>query len=266
VTATFVNDRVDKVGVYRPATGEWFLDRNGNGIWDGCGIDVCVQSFGAADALPVVGDWDGSGFTKLGLFLPGTAQWWLDLNGDHNWAGCVVDKCQGSFGAFGDIPLAGQWKTFGSDRVGTFRPSMGAWYLDANGDGILNNCRKDICPRLRNFVSGDLPVVGDWTGSGVSRLGLYRPATGEWFLDRNGNRLWNGCSKDSCISSFGTPGNLPVTGDWSGTGASKIGVFRPATGEWMLDLNGDGRWDGCDVDLCISGFGAAGDLPVTGRW
>ena len=45
VTATFVNKQADKVGIYRPSTGEWFLDRNGNGTWDGCSIDKCVQSF-----------------------------------------------------------------------------------------------------------------------------------------------------------------------------------------------------------------------------
>ena len=45
VTATFVNNQTDKVGIYRPSTGEWFLDRNGNGIWDGCSTDKCVQSF-----------------------------------------------------------------------------------------------------------------------------------------------------------------------------------------------------------------------------
>ena len=39
VTATFVNNQADKVGIYRPSTGEWFLDRNG----DGCSTDKCVD-------------------------------------------------------------------------------------------------------------------------------------------------------------------------------------------------------------------------------
>src|SRR4029434_8488772 len=45
VMAMFVNNQADKVGIYRPSTGEWFLDRNGNGKWDGCSTDKCVQSF-----------------------------------------------------------------------------------------------------------------------------------------------------------------------------------------------------------------------------
>ncbi|MDP2606994.1 MAG: fibronectin type III domain-containing protein [Deltaproteobacteria bacterium] len=265
LTTNVVNDLVDKVGIYRPSTGEWFLDQNGNGTWDGCEIDVCVQSFGAAGALPVVGDWDGSEFTKLGLFLPSTSQWQLDMNGDRNWDGCALDTCQESFGGSGDMPVAGKWTTAGSDRIGTFRTDNGTWYLDASGNGNLD-CLSDYCFRFSNYASGDVPVAGDWTGSGTSRVGLYRPSTGQWFLDRNGSRSWNGCSKDTCVNDFGAPGDLPIAGDWSGDGISKIGIFRPSTQEWMLDLNGNGSWDGCDVDLCIAGFGAEGDVPVVGRW
>jgi hypothetical protein len=115
-------------------------------------------------------------------------------------------------------------------------------------------------------MNGDLPVVGDWDGDGVAHLGLFRPSTGQWFLEYNGNRSWNGCGKDRCIGSFGVPGDRPVTGDWNGSGKSKIGVFRPSTGQWMLDFNGNGTWDGCGVDVCVTSFGVAGDIPVAGKW
>jgi hypothetical protein len=58
--------------------------------------------------------------------------------------------------------------------------------------------------------------------------------------------------------------------DISGTrrifsGKDKVGVFRPSTGEWLLDFNGNGKWDGCGVDACLS-FGQDGDLPGVGKW
>jgi len=81
----------------------------------------------------------------------------------------------------------------------------------------------------------------------------------------NNSRTINKCSLDRCILSFGLPGDLPVAGDWNGDGADKIGVFRPATAEWFLDFNGNGTWDGCDVDICLT-FGQSGDLPVVGKW
>jgi hypothetical protein len=33
-----------------------------------------------------------------------------------------------------------------------------------------------------------------------------------------------------------------------------------------LDLNGNGSWDDCQIDICISQFGQAGDSPVVGKW
>ncbi len=45
-----------KVGVFR--NGTWYLDYNGNGAWDGCGVDRCYfGSFGQAGDLPVAGKW-----------------------------------------------------------------------------------------------------------------------------------------------------------------------------------------------------------------
>ena len=265
-TATFNSLAfMDRIGIYRPSTGEWFLDSSGSGVWDDCQIDLCIQSFGAGSGVPVVGEWDASGLTQIGIFGPQTAQWNMDKNTNETWDGCTVDLCLGPFGVSGDLPVVGKWTSGGYDRVGVFRPSTGNWYLDKNNDGSFTSCQSDQCAYLSVYMTGDLPVVGDWKGAGVSRLGLFRPSTGEWFLDYNGNRSWNGCSNDRC-KSFGAAGDQPVTGDWNGSGSSKIGVFRPSTGAWFLDYNGNGIWDGCSVDVCLASFGLAGDVPFAGKW
>jgi hypothetical protein len=263
-TANFVNSLSDRIGIYRPSTGEWLLDRNGNGKWDG--VDTYTEPFAETIGVPVVGDWDGSGKTKLGLFVPETSQWFLDKNGNGIWEDCGVDACVKSFGQLTDLPAVGQWTTTPGDSIGVFRASDKKWYLDINRNKVLDGCRTDECPSFSNYVNGDIPVAGDWTGSGTTQLGLFRPSTGEWFLNRNGNRAWNGCKKDTCITSFGQAGDLPVIGDWNGTGISKIGVFRPTTGEWFLDLDGDGKWDGPTADLYVTGYGEAGEIPIVGKW
>jgi hypothetical protein len=256
VKANFVNNLSDKIGIYRPSTGDWLLDRNGTGTWEGCSMDICAEPFAGIVGLPVVGDWDGSGKAKMGLFVPGTSEWFFD----------GVDAYVESFGESNDLPAVGQWTTTPGDWIGVFRPSEAKWHLDLNRNGVLNGCRADACPSFSNYVNGDIPVAGDWTGSGTTQLGLFRPSTGEWFLNRNGNRAWNGCNKDTCIRQFGKIGDLPVIGDWNGTGISRIGVFRPSTGEWFLDLNGNGMLDGPNVDLHVSRYGQQGDVPVVGRW
>jgi len=264
VTATFVNSLSDKIGIYRPSTGEWFLDRNGNGGWDVA--DTHAETFGESSGIPVVGDWNGSGKTKVGLFVSETSQWFLDVNGNGIWEECGVDACVRSFGQSTDLPAVGQWTTTSGDSIGIFRRSDKKWYLDINRNKVFDGCRTDECPSFSIYVNGDIHVAGDWTGSGTSQLGLFRPSTGEWFLNRNGNRAWNSCKKDTCITSFGEAGDLPVIGDWNGTGISKIGVFRASKGEWFLDSNGNGKWDGPSVDMYIVGYGESGDIPIVGKW
>jgi Divergent InlB B-repeat domain len=256
----------DKIGVYRSATGEWFLDRNGNGTWEDCNVDRCAQLFTGSDAEPLVGDWNGSGTSKLGVFDSDSSQWYLDANGNGIWDGCGIDTCSGSFGNGSDMPAVGRWSTAIGDRIAIFRRREKKWHFDTNGNEILNSCQTDKCASLNVYREGDVPVAGDWTGRGTTAVGLFRPSTGEWFLDKNANRSWNGCSRDRCVVSFGTTGDLPISGDWTGTGVSRIGVFRPSTGEWFLDRNGNGKWDGPELDTYVARFGQAGDVPVVGSW
>ena len=252
VTANFASALNDKIGIYRPSTGEWLLDRNGSNTWEGCSNDLCVQLFSGSDALPVVGDWNNSGKTKVGLFSSDSLEWFLDANGNGVWDDCQVDICSQTFGVATDLPVVGQWIKGGEDRIAIFRSTEKKWHLDINGNETLDSCKIDKCSGLSVYQSGDVPVAGDWTGRGTTQLGFFRPSTGQWFLDRNGNRKWNGCKKDRCVASFGGLGDIPVTGDWNGTAITQIGVFRPSTGEWFLDLNGNGVWDGAEPrPLCV---------------
>ena len=51
---------------------------------------------------------------------------------------------------------------------------------------------------------------------------------------------------------------------FSGSGVSRIGVSRAATGEWFLGANGNGKWDGAAADRYVAGFGQAGDVLLVG--
>ena len=267
-TATFTSvpdQRTARIGVFRPDTGEWFLDRNGNGQFDGCSIDECNQDFGVVGDIPVAGDWNGLG-NAIGVFRPSTGQWFLDGNNNGQWDTCAVEYCiLQAFGDAGTLPVVGNWSGGDAARLGFFRPSTGEWVLDMNGNSHFDGCSIDKCNQ--DFgLPGDLPVVGDWNGLG-NAIGVFRPSTGQWFLDGNNNGRWDTCAVEYCIlQAFGDAGTLPVVGDWSGEGAARLGFFRPSTGEWVLDMNGNGHFDGCAVDACLGPFGHAGDLPVIGKW
>jgi len=95
---------------------------------------------------------------------------------------------------------------------------------------------------------------------GPSKIGVFR--NGPWYLDFNGNRVWDPASGDVSFW-FGTSGDLPISGDWTGDCQDKIGVFR--NGPWYLDFNGNSVWDPDSGDVSFW-FGTSGDLPVAGDW
>jgi hypothetical protein len=39
-----------------------------------------------------------------------------------------------------------------------------------------------------------------------------------------------------------------------------------SNGQWNLDLNSNGVFDGGTVDACLGSFGQQGDVPVVGKW
>lgn len=239
-----------KLAIYRPgAYGTFFIDSNGNGSYDG-GSDL-VTSFGIGSDIPVSGDWNHSGHSKIGVYRNGT--WFLDYNGDGHWNGNGVDR-QFSFGIPGDVPIVGDWDNSGTDKIGIYR--AGVWYVDYNGNGVWDG---PVIDRLYFFgIPGDVPIFGDWTGTGRKRIGVYR--YGVWFLDINGDTIWN---TGDANYYFGIPGDIPVVGDWDSTGKTKLGIYRQ--GHWFLDKNGNGVWEGAPTDL-NPWFGIPGDVPVVGVW
>lgn len=132
------------------------------------------------------------------------------------------------------------------------------WYIDKTGSNVWEGLPSDASP---NFgFAGAIPVSGDWTGDGLTKIGVY--ANASWYLDTNNSGTWNGTPTDT-FYFFGFPGATPVTGDWNGSGITKVGVY--ANGLWYLDMNGNGSWDGEPTDK-ICNFGFAGAVPVAGDW
>jgi len=255
-----------QIGVFRPHAATWHLDRNANGKFDGCAVDACPATFGLINDVPVVGDWNGSGTTQLGVFDPASQMWDLDKNGNAIWEACETDLCRGPFGTMADLPVSGYWRSGDKTAtIGIYRPRTGWWILDLDGDGRLDLDSDDA--HLGPFgMPTDLPIVGDWTGTGKTHIGTFTPQTGQWRLDLNGNGRFDNCTVDRCLGPFGKGTDYPVAADWTGDDTTKIGTFDPASGIWQLDSNGNGIFDGCTIDRCAGPFGTTGDLPIVGRW
>ena len=100
------------------------------------------------------------------------------------------------------------------------------------------------------------------TGASKSKIGAV--GSGYWALDQNGNNAWDGTSTDGVYSwTTGNTREIAVQGDWNGDGRTKMGVYLD--GVWILDYNGNGVWDGPDVDKVFT-FGSSDFVPIVGDW
>jgi len=195
-----------KLGVYDPATALWYLDYNGNGAWDGTPADQ-LHAFGFPGAIPVTGDWNGTGIVKIGVYDPLGSTWYLDYNGNGVWDCTPADKSY-YFGFAGAIPATGDWNGSGIAKIGVYDPHASTWYLDWDGDGEWDGTPAD---RSYHFgFAGAVPVTGDWNGTGTASIGVFRDA--EWYLDMNGDGHWD--SGEDARYTFGMPGAKPLTGNW----------------------------------------------------
>ena len=200
VVGDWNGDGKKEIGVF--SNGSWYLDKNGNGQWDGTPTDIYIPNFGAGlpGAQAVVGDWNGSGTTKVGIFYNGS--WYLDKNGNGVWDGTPTDIYIPNFGAGlpGAQAVVGDWNGNGTTKVGVFY--NGSWYLDKNGNGVWDGPSFDTyVPNFGVGLVGAKAVVGDWNKSGISKIGLF--ANGSWYLDKNGNGVWDGTPTDTNFATFG---------------------------------------------------------------
>ncbi|MCC6743805.1 MAG: hypothetical protein IT175_08070, partial [Acidobacteria bacterium] len=79
-------------------------------------------------------------------------------------------------------PISGDWDGDGDDTVGIYDPLTGTIFLkNTNGYGAA-----DIAfafgPANPNPELQWKPITGDWNGDGVDTIGLYDPATGNFYL------------------------------------------------------------------------------------
>ena len=146
-------------------------------------------------------------------------------------------------------------------KAGIFRGGF-FWILDQDGNQQFNS------PPDRAFafggIPGDIPITGDWNGSGTSKVGVYRSSNGLFILDYDGDGQFTAADKVYNLGVGIQAGDVPVVGDWNGDGRTKIGIFRQGF-FWILDTNGNGTFDpGTDSSFAFGGV--AGDVPIVGDW
>jgi hypothetical protein len=189
----------------------------------------------------------------IGSFDPTTATWYLR----NSSSGGVPNITPFVYGAAGWTPLTGDWNGDGLSTVGVVdgtggtNPDSAVWYLrNSNSPGA-----PDITPfayGLRSWI----PVVGDWTGSGHTGIGMFDPATATWYLRNSPSG-----GRPDFVFQYGGAGWKPLVGDWAGKGKAGVGVVDPA-GVWYLRNSASAGVP----DLAPFSYGLGTWKPVAGDW
>lgn len=170
----------------------------------------------------------------------------------------------------GDLPTtASALQTVSAGGRDAFAAKVGSAVVDTTGlyhsKGSAFQLRNSNTTGAADLVvpfgrPGDLPVVGDWDGDGVTDAGVFRPEQGEFIL-----LLGSGAV---VTIAGGNQGELPLAGDWDGDGFDTLGLYRPAGREGQAFFLTNTRVEDSsnpDFDIIVPG-GQAGDLPLGGDW
>jgi uncharacterized cupin superfamily protein len=238
--------------VHRPGVG-FYLKIDRLSTWNPpTDVNPAYIFLGVAGWVPIVGDWDGNGITKIGVYKD--ASWYLDYDGNGMWSANTDKECP--FPAqFWSTPVVGDWNGDGRSKVGYYR--WGYWSLDYLGVGTYSTTYNPYTYPNPDYEH--TPVVGDWNGDRKTEIGVYNSLNGDWNLDFDRNGEWWNSGSDKWYN-LGGSGWIPVVGDWNGDGTTKMGVYRATEGTWRLDYYGNGS-----VIKAYS-FGTSGSTPIIGDW
>jgi hypothetical protein len=239
--------------------------------------------------------------SQIGVYRPTVAPantaamaFFLDQSGNNAWDAGDKIRFFGNTGgpaAAQDIAVVGDWDGTGAVRFGVVHCPVGAqctWYIDMNNNGQWDGTVGGDVAWVNFGLPGDTPVVGDWTGDGKSKIGIFRcPAAGQpgecfWILDLGNKHTYDPATVG--IYRFGLAGDQPAVGNWKG-GAStsdQIGVLHCPTAAasctWIVDSigktgsatqpGGTEVFDPADAMFTFTAPGgfAAGDVAVVGNW
>lgn len=265
------------LSVFRPGTGDWFVQRTTQGP---IGRNLGVQTDRLAPA-----DFDGDDKTDFAV--------WRDEPGDPNRANFYYLRSSdqafvaSQFGRTGDDPsVVDDWDGDGKADSAVFRPGQGGgqsyfYYRPSSQVGV------DFMT-IPWGIDGDRPLRGDFDGDDKADAAVFRASTAIWYIlnSATGNvsyARW-GIATDKFVPSdydcdgktdpavfrdgtwyilqsrdgearsenFGASGDTLVPADYDGDGRADIAIFR--NGVWYLDQSTAGP--------AGFGFGLGSDIPV----
>ncbi len=197
-------------------------------------------------AIPLSGNWTGTGTDRMGYYSPQYGIFHLLGAGSGK-----QPNLEATFDRPHQVPLVGDWKGTGRDGIGSYDPATGTFYLRQSLKG------GPVDEKFSYGRPGMIPLAGDWSGDGRDGVGYYNPKTGIFNL-----RVTLSHGPNWVSFRFGPPHMIPIAGNWAGIGSKDgVGYYDRRTGTFYLrDRLSTGPGS------TVVRFGPLRMVPLAGEW
>ncbi|BDX06652.1 reprolysin-like metallopeptidase [Planctobacterium marinum] len=229
-----------------------------------------VAEFGRSTDIPIVGDFDGDGYSDFAIRRPSTQYWYVrNSSGLDIVTGSDDGITRKRFGTQStDIPVPSDYDGDGITDIAVRRPSNGFWYiLNSSGRDLITGNDDGITRKRFGLRSEDIPVPADFDGDGQVDIAVRRPSTKTWYiLNSSGVDSMTGNNDGISRVRFGTRNeDIPVSGDFDGDGKADLAVRRASTRYFYIKNSSgvDAITNNTDGITRLR-FGRSEDIPITG--
>lgn len=239
-------DGLGDYSIWRPSLGGWFASQ----------VSSRFLQWGLPQDVPLLGNFDSDVNRETVVFRPVNSTWYVNKGRAPLTSG-IIEIVQ--HGLPGDVPLLADTNGDNLDDFVVWRPFLqngpsaieGQWYIRPSA----GNGAKEIQWGLR----GDLPYLSDFDGDGLADIGVWRNATGEWYVLKSSQSYSNIAGK-FLYRQWGLPGDHPMPGDYDGDGLADLAVWRPSNGTWYFCTS---RFSyECAKGIALQ-WGLPNDIPVS---
>jgi hypothetical protein len=201
--ADFDGDGKGDLVVWRGSSGLWMVLTSSSGYNPSAAIQV-QWGIAALGDVPVVGDFDGDGKADPAVWRASTGTWyWLTSSTAYAVGPNMSFAVQWGSAALGDVPLVGDFDGDGRTDIAVWRASAGMWFWLNSSTGYMYTSAHYL--QWGSGALGDVPLVADFDGDGVSDIMIWRPSEGTWY-GRSSSSGFN-----SAFSRFlGVSGDIPM--------------------------------------------------------
>ncbi len=192
-------------------------------------------AIGQPGDIPLVGDFDGSGRSGIGIWRPSNGTFYI-----YPAVGATFTR---QLGQAGDVPLVGDYDGDHIADLTVWRPSTGTFYFLYSSSGQSGS--------FLAGQAGDIPLVADFDGSGKTGVAVWRPS----------NATFYAYPAVGPITTFqlGQSGDIPMASDFDGDRKADFAVWRPSNGVLYFVDSSNGQPQSYQA-------GRQGDIPMPSEY